>query len=256
VYLIITICHLKIHPLGNLTTPMKIDPPPSRRSLSGFTLIELMVVLAIIGLMTGLGVPAFRSLGRAMDLTQSAQIISDQMTLARQMALSGNRQIEVRLYSYTDPQGPANAGARVQAIQLFQVPESTTLSSNLSGARDSLGYFPVSKLIPLPRTSIIIDSGSTLSSLIGKASGGTTAPILSSGTVLGYSIYGVRQAYTATRFSFMPDGSTNLPAQTTLLQWFVTVHDNLKGDKLATPPSNFATIQIQPSNGKILTYRP
>jgi hypothetical protein len=119
-----------------------------------------------------------------------------------------------------------------------------------------LGYRAVSKLTRLPGITAIIDSGSTLSTLIGSALTAPTVPTMSSGSDLGFSLPAVGTAYTAARFSFLPDGSTNLPPQTAQLQWFLTVHEAVKGDNLTTPPPNFATLQIQPSNGKIRTYRP
>lgn len=220
------------------------------------TMIELLVVISIIAMLIGLGMPTVTSLLRGAELSQAAQVLADQMAVARQTALSTNRQIEVRLYKFIDPQMPAEKSARVRAFQLFEVPESPTTSATATGGRDKLGYRPIGKVIRLAGPSVIIDSGKALSSLIGSASGGTAVPTLSSGSDLGYSIPATGTTYTSFRFSFMPDGSTNLPPQTSQLQWFLTLHETIKGDNLTSPPPNFATLQILPSNGKIRTYRP
>ena len=222
-------------------------------SRSGMTLIELLVVICIIAMLMGMGVPTITSLLRGAELSQTVQILADQLALARQTAISTNRQIEVRLYKFIDPQVPAENTARMRTIQLFEVPESPPTSATATSGRDKLGYRALSKVTRLAGPSVIIDSGATLSSLIGNATGGTTIPTLSNGSDLGYSIPAVGTTYTAVRFSFMPDGSTNLPPQT---QWFLTLHEAIKGDNPPTLPPNFATLQILPSNGKIRTYRP
>jgi hypothetical protein len=117
---------------------------------------------------------------------------------------------------------------------------------------DKNGFRAISKYYRLTGPSIIIDSGNTLSSLIGNAATGNSVPTKSAGSDLGYPIPDAGTSYTAYRFRFLPDGTTNLPSQ----QWFLTVHDVLKGDKLTTPPPNFVTLQIQPNNGKVLFYHP
>ena len=65
--------------------------------IRAFSLIELLVVIAIIALLAALVVPAAGSLGGAYSLTRQGQILSDQIVLARQMATSRNRNIEVLL---------------------------------------------------------------------------------------------------------------------------------------------------------------
>lgn len=54
-----------------------------------FSLIELLVVMAIIGLMAGLGVPALRGLGGSNTLAAANRQLLDDIGLARARAISG-----------------------------------------------------------------------------------------------------------------------------------------------------------------------
>ncbi len=215
---------------------------------SGFTLIELLVVMAIIAGLIGLAGPAVSTLMRGSQLTQAAQLLNDQLSLARQVALSKNRTVEVRFYRYGDPETPGenvaqpNTG-KFRAMQTFEILDS--------GQARAMG-----KMMSLAGPSVIIDSGKTLSTIIGNATGATTWPSKTTGTVLNYPIPRAQLNYEAVAFRFQPDGSTNLPPQSKDQLWFLTVHEMNRGDEMPSPPPNFATIQINPSNGKIRTYHP
>ena len=60
---------------------------PTRRRQSGFTLIEAMVTLAVIGILVGWAVPAFVDLIDDIRLTRTAEALQKTVRLARNMAL-------------------------------------------------------------------------------------------------------------------------------------------------------------------------
>lgn len=66
--------------------PMK---PPLKRTL-GFSLIELLTVVAILGLLTAISTPSLLSSRRDGRLTQSGNLLADHAALGRQTALSRN----------------------------------------------------------------------------------------------------------------------------------------------------------------------
>ena len=105
---------------------MKNQPLPARRS--AFSLIELVVVIAIIAIIATFTVPAATTILRGSALTQASQTLTDQISFARQRALSRNLAVEVRFYLYADPEAPGETvntptTGQYRAIQLFEVVE-------------------------------------------------------------------------------------------------------------------------------------
>ncbi len=70
-------------------------PRPAGRVRAGsgraFTLLELLVVVAIIGMLAAISVPAIRALTQTNTLAAGHRQLLDDLALARQLALSGRR---------------------------------------------------------------------------------------------------------------------------------------------------------------------
>ena len=84
---------------------------PGKRRHFGFTLMELMVVLAIASVIMGLAVPNFRTFIRNSRLTSSANDLLGSISLARTEAIK--RQLPVAVCATTDPNAtpPVCSGA-------------------------------------------------------------------------------------------------------------------------------------------------
>ena len=66
---------------------------PRRDSNSGFSLIELAIVLTVIGLLLTFGLPAYQSMSQDQQLRGTSQALAGQITLTRVRAMStGNTQ--------------------------------------------------------------------------------------------------------------------------------------------------------------------
>lgn len=200
----------------------------------GFSLIEILVVLAALMVLAALTMPAVTSTLQANNLTQGTQTVLDQISLARQVATSKNRVVETRFYRFAD----AAAGApdeRFRAVQNFELQDDGTA-------------VPLDRMRRLPQ-GVILDGGSTLSPLLGEA----RAKQWTAGDPQ-ISLPGIGTAYEARVVRLRPDGSTDLPVSSQ--PWFATLHHENKGDNLSSLPPNFAMIQIDPWTGQSLLHRP
>jgi len=72
-----------------------MNPVAISKTRRGFSLIELLVVVAIGGLLTAVAIPAFSSIKRDGDVGQSAYQIADLLESARTHATANNQNVEV-----------------------------------------------------------------------------------------------------------------------------------------------------------------
>ena len=210
----------------------------------GFTLVEMLLVMAVIVVLLALIVPSTISLLRGSQVGQGGEVVVSQLELARQTALARNRSVQVRVCR------PVN-GQFTGMMPLFAAPATNTDGSVKMSASGTVTtvYTQVGKPVSLPN-AVIIDAGSKLSTLL-NPNGVTPTSATSADPVWGS--LGTNYQYVA--FQFRPDGSTDL-ATSTSTPWFLTVHNATDGDALDTPPTNYCTIQIDPYNGHIQEFRP
>jgi uncharacterized protein (TIGR02596 family) len=123
----------------------------------GFTLVELLTVIAVIAILLAVIASVTGSKGSRV-LTKEGQSIGDQIALARQIAMSMNRDIELRFYQYPETASPADAK---WAIQLWKI-DTEKGEVNPIGRRiviaeevviinDDLAYSPIFSGLPSGR---------------------------------------------------------------------------------------------------------
>ena len=200
-----------------------------------FTLLELLVVMAIMSLLIALAPPAVMNALGATSLTTAGDLVRNKLTQAQQEAIAKNAPIEVRFYYYEDRD--YEGGERVRAFQMFQLtnnPEEPIIR--------------VSEPIYL-EGGIVLSSDITLSSFPDFGSGpGDVEGYCTRATTVGSAKYWA--------FRFLPDGSTNLPGNAL---WFVTALEEVDEERIQSGgenPPNYFTIQIDPLTGAVRTFRP
>ena len=76
----------------------------SSKSEGGFTLVELLTVIAVMGIMLGVAVVGFNHFGRGVRLRTAGRLVQQQLDLARQRALTSRKTHGVQFVSRAEPE--------------------------------------------------------------------------------------------------------------------------------------------------------
>jgi len=101
------------HSKQYLTPNMKLNRPTARRSRNAFTLMEMMLVLAIIALLIAVGAVTLRNVGEQAEITTAQAQINSIKTVI-QSYKNHNRKYPAKLEELVTP--PANAKMRKSYI--------------------------------------------------------------------------------------------------------------------------------------------
>ncbi|MDA8908763.1 MAG: Verru_Chthon cassette protein D [Verrucomicrobiales bacterium] len=210
----------------------------------GFSLIELMVVLGLIGLLMAIAAPNMLGLITSNSLTGEGVFLENQLTLAQQTATAMSSDVEVRFF-WTADENAAQTEPAYRAYQLYQYNERGKME-------------PISSLFRLRPPVVLSNVLSTLltpglSSDEQNRRFGFISPV--EGEVEVPAIDNQKTKYVS--FRFRPDGSTDLPSRSgeEADTWYLTVVSG-EGAADATDLDNFVCIQVNPYNGKVTQYRP
>jgi len=202
---------------------------------AGFTLVELLVVMAIMGILFYLVFPATASLQTSNNISFAGQSVGDQINNARQLAASRNLVVEAR---FITPAASPYTGFTV--MQLWAPNETGT-----SVALDR----------PLTLPTGIEVSGSPT-----KISGNTLSPLLTTYAAAAQAMPTGPTAGNYVSFYIRPDGNvistgtTAVPAPPIESYYFTVLP--VQSDATTTVPKNYLTVQVNPDTGHVLIFRP
>lgn len=207
---------------------MKGNHLKERRS-RGFSLLELLIVFAVISLLLGIVVTSVQYVGPSLSLSRAGDELAESLLEARQKAIAASDAVEVRFYDLESTED----NDFVTVYQLVY--------------QKSDGTYRAENPVRLP-TGIGISRNPRLSSFF-QSEGETPGRFLIRGAAGPQLPEDNEAKYIA--FRYLPDGSTNLPEA----KWFLTVAFD-REEESASVPDNFYTIQIDPVMGQIQTFRP
>ncbi len=204
------------------------------KSEKAFSLLEMLVVLAIMAVMVSISIPMFDHLFNEADLGSCGKRVIDELVMARQKASSRNLVVEVRFYFLkAEENGKPSSKESYRAMQSFLLEDEKTT--------------PLNKVLYLPSPVIFAVESKKLTSLL------TSEPETDSSQKVAPSGEGLNR-YVA--FHFHPNGATDLvadPAFLTLVSQRQMEKARAEGKET---PRDFFTIQIDPKNGRIQSHRP
>jgi uncharacterized protein (TIGR02596 family) len=216
--------------------------PGRRAAIHGFSLLELLAVVAVIVIVAALVMPSVQGLAGSTNLKGSANSIVAQLDLARQTASARDRAVAVRLYQDTTKSPDTNGNSPYRLLALV-IPASADGSSS-------------DEFIAIPQGlpgDVIIDSSTAFSTVLNTGLGAAgLRPIAA--TESASAPASVRnQPYV--QFIFLANGTVNLDSSQ---QWCLTLINENKALKNPTsgPAANYVTLTINPQTSHVSTHQP
>jgi prepilin-type N-terminal cleavage/methylation domain-containing protein len=250
----------------NTRKQMPIAATPKRQALeSGFSLFELLCVLAIMSLIVAVTVLALPSLKSAREITSAAEDISGVLERARSLAMARSTYVWVGFFeeSASGPAGQAGTGKLILSVvaskdgtRLYQ--DGVTTPTQL----DSNSLEQVSKLVTIPRMHLDVLSPSEITrtdvpantyqvgSTEFEKTGGSAIPVTFS-----YPLSGT-PTYTFIRiieFNPLGDASKIVDSPT---RWMEIGLRRARGNATDTDSKNVIAIQLAGIGGQVSLLRP
>lgn len=191
---------------------------------SGFSLVELLVVIAVISLLAMLMVPAFNSINRGRFLEQAGAEVINSLAQARQHAMTMG--VRTR-WDLIDIGAGGGTNFRIHRVMAF------------SGGQ----WEPVTRFSALPNT-VELDSRSSRTSLITNAVSDPSAFTYNGENFSGRSRVSV---------DFHPDGMTTITSAVPPAP-FLTFRPS--GSDAGSDSANWFSVVINPVTGRAEGYRP
>ncbi|HEX4086984.1 MAG TPA: prepilin-type N-terminal cleavage/methylation domain-containing protein [Chthoniobacteraceae bacterium] len=224
-------------------------PRPALSVRAGFTLLELLVVVGIIGVMTGLVIPAFSSIGQSGALNSAGNEMADLMGLARQNSLSKNGMSAIVLVT--------NTSTREQVVSVMQL-----LPRQDDQPLQSSDWTAITGWIPLPAGVFADVSPSDPGTCTTFQNASNGAPV-SSGPPLPYVSIGGMQPATY-KYALFCSGGSLLSASNAMLFLSNGHVDPPTGNAVFTPPilsgssypGNYYRLTVVAATGRVEIDRP
>jgi Tfp pilus assembly protein FimT len=140
------------------------------RGLAGFSLVELLVLLVVIGILFSLSLPAFMSYYKSAHVRAAASVIAAYLNQGRQLAIQQNQRVCVHIastamhYAQGSCAGTVWVGAGTDAAGNIPAPGGIALTTTADPVFSNLGA-------AAPAATVTVTHGSASLSVTVSASG-------------------------------------------------------------------------------------
>jgi uncharacterized protein (TIGR02596 family) len=196
------------------------------RRRTAFTMVELLVVISIMVVLMTVAIPAFTSISKGTSMETAGQQVADAFYTAREMAVTRNRLVEVRLIQ---AKAQRDGSMVYRGLQTYFADDTGT------------NFTPLSRVSWLPE-NVLISDNSTLSPFLTQNGVGSTNMKVS-GVALNCKV-----------IQFHADGTLNVASTTPGKTVVTVVPFEEKG--ASSFPANYRSVYVNPLTGKTRVISP
>ncbi len=217
------------------------------RAVRAFTLVELLVVLAIIAIMSGIVIVGLPQMKAAANVTKAGYDVLGAIELARTLAMARNTYTWVGFFE-ENPSTPGTAGTGQVVISIV----ASTDGSQLPAAN----LVQVNKLIRVSNSHLDVLNAAAITRPTVPANTyqvGDTS--FANGTTFNYPLTGTAKYTFSKIIQFNPQGDA-MRINDTPTQWMEIGLRPTHGTAADSATKNVAAIAIEGIGGKATLYRP
>lgn len=207
------------------------------------SLIELLTVMAIMGVLFALTTTSFRSISDSVEVSNGTQQVVDSLAVARQLATSKNEYVQVRFYA-------PKTGTDVRKGQFTAIGVYRADAPRYGTTADYQAWEAEGRMRKAVQTSRIPGNCVVLNH-------STFSPIFDALSTLqhnGTEKFPDGVEYDWVGFYYKPDGSTDLPADAASNSLSLCSLKSFQSQSAL--PRNFAALTIDPVVGRTQVIRP